>query len=79
MMRAGSEHGPVAAPLHNRIRSRAGLKNPWIGNILPQTGRGHRVLLNCRGAKPDLAARAAGSRRDEVHGGRLPRIQPADV
>jgi len=45
MMRAVSEHGPVAAPLHNRIRTQAGLKNPWIGNILPQTGRGHRVLF----------------------------------
>ncbi len=35
MTHAGSEHGPFAAPLHNRIRRRTGLKNPWIGNNLP--------------------------------------------
>ena len=36
-MRArGATHGPVAAPLHNRIRPRAGLKNSPDGNILPR-------------------------------------------
>ena len=53
--RRGSEHGPVAATLHNRILARAGMKNPGFGNILPR----HAGPRN----ETDLAASGAGQPR----------------
>ncbi len=80
MTRAGSEHGPVAAPLHNRIRGRAGLKNARIGNKLRERRHGRPAAgESARDGKPVLAAWAAGRCGDEVHRGGLLRIQPADV
>ena len=77
--RAGSEHGPVAASLHNRIRRQAGLKNCADGNFLPRPIAALAVQAVTSTDRRALAARPSGGCGDEVHRGRLPRIQPADI
>ena len=63
MTRAGGEHGPFAAPLHNRIRRRAGLKNPWIGHILSRLGTGTGIKLIGVGRRQPRRARASAVTR----------------